>query len=648
MNPLQRFLSELRRRKVFRVAGVYAVAAWLIVQVADTFFPALRLPDWTVTLVAALAVLGFPVAVVLAWAVEITPHGLRRAEPGPTRPDGVSRHRSAYAAVAIAMAAGLGAYAMVLPARREANEIQAIDRSIAVLPFANVSGIEENEYFSDGMTEDILTRLAGLEDLRVISRTSIMTYKGSDQTVPEIAAELGVRYVLEGSVRRVDDEVRITGQLIDARTDRHLWAESYDRRVTDLLALQGEIATEIARALTLELSPGDRDRLEHRATASASAYDLYLKGRELLRADAAGPAERLNAIASAIAAFRAALAEDPELAAAYAGLAEAYFLNRSGPEKGQNAQERYDSTLAFARRAIDLDPQLADAYVQLANAHYFIKDYNEPAYDLFRVALRLNPNHVRALLGLGITNEQADREVEALENTRRAAMLDPNAHEAWRHLAMRLFHLGFFEQAEPAFRRGIPDPLRLECQLGHSAYYAGDTAAARQHLHALLAAPRSGFLLECIAVLQTRLGEHAAAEEHLRRFADELPPDERATLDLRFAYLAFRNGRPGEAQRLLERAEAQARAQRAMTPESEGLIWWHAHILTLQGELDRAVELLELAYSRGRSTRSYIETRSDIYLEKLRGHPGFEAFLARMKADHEAIRAEVQRRGLHE
>jgi adenylate cyclase len=634
----QGLLSELRRRKVFRAAGVYAVLTWLLVQVVTTTAPLLRLPEWVPTLVLVLLLVGFPVAVGLAWTLETTPEGVRRTEPagpGSAVPDRPSPRVGI--GLLLLTALGVGTYAGVAPGRAE-REIG--ERSIAVLPFANVSGIEENEYFSDGITEDILTRLAELEGLRVISRTSVMTYKGSNRTVPEIAAELGVRYVLEGSVRRVGDQVRVTGQLIDARTDEHLWAKGYDRRITDVLALQGEIAAEIAEALALELSPEDRSRLGHRSTASAAAYELYLKGRDRLHADAADRAEEADHVAAAIAAFRTAIAADSAFAPAYAGLARAY---RRYPELER--VEQYDSALAYARQAVDRDPALPDAHVELGWAHTLL-DHNEAAYDHFRAALRLSPNHAGALRGLGYVEEEARRYADAVRSLRRATTLDPNSSEAWGALAMGYYGLGYFPQAEAAYRRAIRDPQRLRCQLGHLAVYAADTTAARGYLRELLAGPLGGFLLHCVGVLEYRLGDHAAAEEHLRRYAAELPAGANPVLETELAYLALRSGRSAEAERRLRAAEARVRAAMEQAPEADGPLWLLGKILALRGRRDEAVEVLERTYARGHKA-SWLFTVSDVVLDGLRGHAGYEALLARMKADYDAMRAQVEREGLH-
>ncbi len=230
------FWSELKRRNVVRVALVYAAVAFVVVQAADLVIPALHLPDLLMTAVVLVAILGLPIALVLAWAFELTPAGIQR--------DSAAQEKTAKAAP--------------MPVRRPAAD----RRSIAALPFTNLSDNRENEHFSDGMTEEILTRLACIGDLRVISRTSVMQYKNTALPLRRVADELGVANILEGSVRRAGSRVRITAQLIEAETDTHLWAETYERELTDVFAVQSDVATKIALALRARITAPVQRRLE--------------------------------------------------------------------------------------------------------------------------------------------------------------------------------------------------------------------------------------------------------------------------------------------------------------------------------------------------------------------------------------------------
>jgi len=285
---LQRWFGELRRRRVFRVAGVYLVAAWLAIQVADAVFEPLGLPAWSLKLVIVLAALGLPLACALAWAFDVTPRGIERTPALPVAADASSSapdaaEPSALPAVAAPPAA-----------------------SVAILPFADMSPARDHEYFCDGIAEEIINALCCVRELRVASRTSSFQFKGRSADVREIGKALGVGAVLEGSVRKAGDRVRVTAQLVSATDGYHLWSESYDRQLEDVFAIQSDIAQRLVRALRGALTPHENALLERGGTRNAEAYDLYLRGQQLLREYSDGAA------AAAIPLFRGAIERDPQ------------------------------------------------------------------------------------------------------------------------------------------------------------------------------------------------------------------------------------------------------------------------------------------------------------------------------------------------
>src|SRR5437762_1215151 len=271
----RRFLGELQRRNVYRVAITYTVVSWVLIQIATQVFPFFEIPIWAVRVLVLLLILGFPVALIFAWAFELTPEGIKRTEEVAPH-ESIRRHTGrkllAFAAVAAAIAVGL--YLVPLARRNWTNAKQDMapgsevggnvpEKSIAVLPFNNLSGEQENAFFTDGIQEEILADLAKIAELKVISRTSVMGYKASQpRNVREIGRRLGVAYLLEGSVQRTKDRVRVTAQLIDARTDDHQWAEHYDRGLEDIFAIQTEIAQAITRQHAAKLSPREQAALE--------------------------------------------------------------------------------------------------------------------------------------------------------------------------------------------------------------------------------------------------------------------------------------------------------------------------------------------------------------------------------------------------
>ncbi len=291
-NSLFRFYHELRRRKVIRVAIVYAFVAWLLIEVASVVFPGLLLPDWTVRLVIALAIIGFPIALVMAWAIELTPDGIKRES-------------------------GTSEQAAEVVATKSITERETDERrSIAVLPFLNLSNDPENEYFSDGMAEELLNLLCKLPQLTVASRTSSFSFKEKDIDLGTVAGKLGVDVILEGSVRRSGDRVRITAQLIDGKSDRHLWSETYDRELKDIFAVQDEIAHHIVEALEIKLTPTQQRSIQKKATTGdMDAYDFYLRGRYFFERKELDYAQQM---------FEKAIEQDPEFVLAWAAAAECH------------------------------------------------------------------------------------------------------------------------------------------------------------------------------------------------------------------------------------------------------------------------------------------------------------------------------------
>src|SRR5437588_3450226 len=326
---IDNFFAELKRRNVYKVAVAYAVVGWLVIQVSSTVLPAFHAPEWVVQTLVMLVALGFPIAFVIAWAFELTPEGLKRAEdvdlPMAKCP---KSHAWIYVvAVGAVLSIGLvllGRYTsrnIASAARTEATTGSSIpQKSIAVLPFENLSDDKGAAYFADGIQDEILTKLASIADLKVISRTSTARYKSKPEDLKTVSQQLGVANVLEGSVQKADDKVRVNVQLIDARADSHLWAKTYDRDLADVFAIQSEVAQEIADSLQAKLSPAVANTLATAPTKDTAAYDLFLKGESQLRA--ANASLRPESFEQAIAWYQQAIARDPNFALAMARLAE--------------------------------------------------------------------------------------------------------------------------------------------------------------------------------------------------------------------------------------------------------------------------------------------------------------------------------------
>ena len=427
------FLGELQRRNVYRVAVTYTVVSWVLIQIATQVFPFFDIPNWAVRVVILLLALGFPVALILAWAFEITPEGIKRTEEVP--PQESIRHHTgrkllAVAAVAAAIAAGLfivqGTRRSSANSRQDSSTLlptQSVsEKSVAVLPFNNLSAEQENRFFTDGIQDEILAGLAKVADLKVISRTSVMVYKAdAPRNVHEIGRQLGVAHLLEGSVQRTKNRVRVTAQLIDARTDEHEWAEHYDRDLADVFAIQTEIAQAITRQLEAKLSPREQAALEP-STRDLGAFDLYLQAKELIN-NFHDTDNWKETLLKSVRLLDEAIRRDGNFALAYCWRTTAhdnlywYGLDRT-PARLEMAQ-------VSAERALALVPDLGEAHLAQALIYYHSKrDYTRALAEL-ALANRTLPNSadVRSLAG-SIARRQG-RWDDALKNLEEAVQLDP-------------------------------------------------------------------------------------------------------------------------------------------------------------------------------------------------------------------------------
>src|SRR3954454_19621308 len=361
MNP-GNFFAELKRRNVYKVAVAYAVVGWVIAQVATQIFPFLEIPNWIVRLVIMLIAIGFPIALVIAWAFELTPAGIQRTETADKISLGRRRKRHTWVyIVVIAAAASVGLFFLgrftIAPNQVAVSPNELSAKSIAVLPFDNLSRDPDNAFFAEGVQDEILTRLAKVADLKVISRTSTQRFKSAPSDLREIARQLGVMNILEGSVQRSNDQVRVNVQLINAMTDAHLWADLYDRKLTDIFAVESDIAKTIADTLQAKLSGSEKTSITKVPTADPEAYELYLKGRYFWN-------KRSNPhLRKAIDFFKQAIARDPNYALAYAGIADSYVLY---PDYGVGAPaEFYPKAKEMATKALSLEPTLGPPHAAL-------------------------------------------------------------------------------------------------------------------------------------------------------------------------------------------------------------------------------------------------------------------------------------------
>src|SRR5437868_14626243 len=406
------FFEELQRRRVYRVAAAYIIAAGFIIQMGSAILPAWELPNWTFRLVVVLLLIGFPIALILAWAFDVTSEGIRATEKTPAETH-LRRNMIILAATGVIVSAVAGFF--LLPRASARN----IDKSIAVLPFENLSGDPDNAYFADGIQDDILTNLSKIGDLKVISRMSVMSYRGEGvHNAREIGKALGVATLLEGSVRRVGNRVRVNVQLIDANNDEHIWAEDYDRDLTDVFAIQTDLAQKIASALQAKLSPNEKALLDHRPTQNPDAYLLFVQAH-----DWANRAEMFHDTSlKAEPLFEQAITLDPNFAAAFAGLSmmESWVYHNSDPVPSRREKARLN-----AGEALRLQPDLPEAHLALGFSYYYgDRDY-ERALAEFEIARRGLPNESQAYFAIGAIQRRQGKWAESTANLEKAATLDP-------------------------------------------------------------------------------------------------------------------------------------------------------------------------------------------------------------------------------
>ncbi|MFN2621212.1 MAG: tetratricopeptide repeat protein [Chthoniobacterales bacterium] len=590
------FFAELKRRNVYKVAVAYAVVSWLLIQGASIFLPAFDAPPWVMKAVLIFLVLGFPIALVFSWAFELTPEGIKlesEIEPNKSITRRTGRKIVGITVGLAVIAAGLFVFQMVgIPQRRDwavrsnaeedgrrsAASLPA--KSIAVLPFDNLSRDPDNAYFCEGVQDEILTRLAKVADLKVISRTSTQHFKSAPEDLPEIAKKLGVMHILEGSVQKANDQVRVNVQLINALTDAHLWADTYDRKLTDIFGVESEIAKNIAETLQAKLTGSEKSSIAKAPTANPEAYEAYLKGRFFWN-------KRTGAdLRKAIEYFNQAIAKDPNYALAYAGLADSYLLLPN--YGGTSSKEALPPARVAAQKALELDDSLAEAHASLGLLATIELDLDRAANELAR-AVQLKPNYATAHHWHSLSLMTLARFDPAIAEGKRAIELDPlsliiNADDSWLYFCARRY-----DEAEGQARK----TLEMDPHFFLAHYYLGVALQLKGHLAGAIA-------------------------EFQKAFDINNDPYSLAALGQAYA----RTGQKEEAVKILARLNEEAKSRYA-APYAMALI-----NLGL-GEKERAIDELERAYAEGETNYLFV-IKVDPLLDELRGNPRFEALVQKV------------------
>jgi adenylate cyclase len=510
----------LRRRRVFRVVVIYAIAGWVVIEVSATVLPGLNLPEWTTTMVILLVALGFILAVGLAWAFDIGPQGIERTLPSgetPAQPPVQAAPPVPNPVPAVTPAVVAVPESAPAPAAAVADD----RRSIAVLPFVNMSGDPENEYFSDGIAEEILNLLVKLPQLRVASRTSSFVFKGEKVNIPDVARKLNVGTLLEGSVRRAGDRVRITAQLIEVGTDSHLWSETYDREMRDVFAIQDDIARSIVAALEVTLTPRDRRALQYVATSDAKAYDYYLRGRQYFYEFTR------RHFHNAIRMFRQAIEQDPNFALAYAGMADAYsLLYQWADSSAENIAKANEASI----KAITLDPDSAEANAARGTALSIGGKYDD-AERAFENAILLNPSLYEPYYFYGRDCLAQGKFEKAARLFNEACRVEPADYQAPSFLSMAYAELGREAERAEASQRTLlcaenhvdlhPDNGRALTFGAYALVELGQVDRAREWARRALEADKDEpAIIYNVACMYAQLGELEDAIELLGRAID--------------------------------------------------------------------------------------------------------------------------------
>ncbi|MBL6749300.1 MAG: tetratricopeptide repeat protein [Nevskia sp.] len=537
------FFVELQRRHVYKVGVAYGVAGWLLVQVATQVFPFFEVSNSAVRWVVIAVIAGFPVALALSWVFDITPQGIVRTDAlaaGDAALQAAQRRsmdrRLNYVLGALLVAAGAYIAAdragVLGPGARGGGS----DKSIAVLPFENLSDDKTNAYFAEGIQDEILTRLAQIGALRVISRTSTQHFASSPDNLPEIARQLGVANILEGSVQKSGDAVHVNVQLIHAATDDHLWAQTYDRKLDNIFSVESEVAGAIAQALKAQLSGSERQALAKLPTRSAEAYDAYLRGVAL----STDYDESRGYFLSLIDLFTKAVTADPDFAEAWAYLSNArtqyYFEHEHTPQQLASAK-------AAADAALRLQPDLPEAWLALGYYRYWGEEDYDGALEAYEHARRQTPNSAFVMELIGLVKRRQGKWEESLADLRQAAQLDPHNSEIWINIGFSQEALRRFDQAREAYGHGLeaqPGNETIIASQARSYLAQGNTEAAAAALAGIRLDPSQSRVAQAFSKLWRQQRTYAQGIAEWSKVIDAggtLPPAEAAFAHLNRAGL---------------------------------------------------------------------------------------------------------------
>jgi TolB-like protein len=589
LNPKD-FFTELKRRSVYKVAVAYGVVAWLLIQIATQVFPFLQIPDWAIRLVIMLVALGFPIALVIAWAFELTPEGLKRTDAAKSLPPR-KRSRAWIHVVLVGALVSVGLFFLgrYTGPNRPGSSAATSAKSIAVLPFASLSEDKANAYFADGIQDEILTRLSKIAELKVISRTSTQQFQSKPGNIAEIAKQLGVAHILEGSVQKVANSVRINVQLIKAEGDSHLWAETYDRNLVDVFAVESEVAERIAASLEAKLTGREKQALAHVPTMNPEAYDAYLRGLALDTAQSDEEAEESRK------SFRRAVELDPQFALAWAYLANReafkYFAGHSTPEQLALAQQA-------AETAMKLRPEAGESHAAAGSFYYYCLQDFERALAEFKRARELSPSSTHFIMMTAMVKRRQGLLTDSIQLQLEAAAFDPRNADIWVNLGRSYRGLRRFAEARAMFDRALailPGDKTIMSEKIESYLAEGDLATAEKLLGPMKMELGSRVFGDYISLFVFRRELEraiAAISEHL---SDETSPVAKQNARLGIAFIQVVLGDFAAAKPVLEETRQQVEERRQQGDRSLDLTDTLIDIVAVLGDraaVEREVEKL--------------------------------------------------------
>jgi len=628
---IENFLAELKRRNVYKVAVAYAVVGWLLVQVTTQVFPIFEIPNWAMRLIVLAIIIGFPVALLIAWAFELTPQGLKRTEDVDVAVQGSSKRHAWIYIVIVGAAASIG---LILIGRYTARNTTSVARaevasgssipqkSIAVLPFENLSDDKANGYFAEGIQDEILTRLSKIADLKVISRTSTQKYKSAPDNLREIAQQLGVANIIEGSVQKIANAVHVNVQLIRAATDEHVWAESYNRKLDDVFAVEGEVASAIAEQLSAKLSGTEQKAVTAKPTENAAAYDAYLRGLAVEHSSYG-----YESYQKAARSYAKAVELDPNFALAWARLSILRsFLYFNMVELDTNSA---DSVKAAADHAISLAPDLGEAFVAQGSYRYRVLRDFEAALSSYKKAQQLLPNSGLVHQYIAFVLRRLGRWEEAEPYYRKAIELDPLNVQLLSSFGSEYYvYLRRFNDAYVTLDRAIqvaPDSDTARAIKAGVFMNEGHLREANQEMASIPADAFDDFIANNRLSLFLYERKYTEVTDFIRRRLQALPPDQPTDSWLRLFMVQAGLchewlGQNEEARQLFERVvhETKPTADTIVKPEANGLPATLALAYAGLGEKDKALQ---------QATQAVKDYETDAV-----NRPGAEIVLAQIQA----------------